>query len=43
MVGIMCSSSPYSLAIQQIFNDNIKVFRKGFISNLYRRSWSVYL
>lgn len=43
MVGIMCSSSPYSLAIQEILNDNIEIFRKGFVSNLCRRSWSVYL
>ena len=35
MVGIMCSSFLYSLVIQEVFDDNVEIFRKGFVSNLY--------
>jgi hypothetical protein len=35
MVGIMCLCFPYSLAVQEILNDNVEILRKGFIPNLY--------
>ncbi len=34
MVGIMCSSFLHSLVIQEVFDDNVEIFRKGFVSNL---------